>query len=84
METIFGLVIGGSVVHELSGLESFKSGGASSPSPLESAQVSWRLEGLGGSEGLGGCRPYVGTVVVPRAQVHTDQEKIFTGGVDTW
>ena len=61
---------GNSVMHEPSGLESFESGGASSPSPLES---------LGGSRVLA-----VGTVVVPRAQLHTEQEKIFTGVVDTW
>ena len=62
-------------MHEPSGLESFESGGASSPSLLESARVSWRLESLGGR---------VGTVVVPRAQLHTEQEKIFTSVVDTW
>ena len=45
---------------------------------LESARVCWRLESLGGR------RRCVGAVVVPRAQVHTDQEKIFTGVVDTW
>ena len=67
-----------SVVHEPSGLESFESGGASSPSPLESARVSWRLESLGGR------RRCVGAVVVPRAQLHTEQEKIFTGVVDIW
>ena len=65
-------------MHEPSGLESFESGGASSPSPLESARVSWRLESLGGR------RRCVGTVVVPRAQLHTEQEKTFTGVVDTW
>ena len=48
------------------------------PSGLESARVSWRLEGLGGP------RRYVGTVVVPQAQLHIEQEKIFTGVVDTW
>ena len=63
-----------SVVHEPSGLESFESGGASSPSPLES---------LGGSS-LGGRRCCVGAVVVRQAQLHTEQEKIFTGVVDTW
>ena len=67
-----------SVVHEPSGLESFESGGASSSSPLESARVSWRLESLGGR------RCCVGVVVVRRAQLHTEQEKIFTGVVDTW
>ena len=66
-----------SVVHEPSRLESFESRGASSPSPLKSAKVSWRLEGLGG------LRRCVGTVVVPRAQLHIEQEKIFTGLVDT-
>ena len=58
-----------SVVHEPSGLESFESGGASSPSPLES---------------LGGSRVLAGAVAVRRAQLHTEQEKIFTGVVDTW
>ena len=52
--------LGNSVVHEPSGLESFESGGASSPSPLESARVSWRLESLGGR------RCCVGAVVVRR------------------
>ena len=33
-----GIRVASSVVHEPSGLESFKSGGASSPSPLESAR----------------------------------------------
>ena len=45
------------------------------------------LESLGGSRvlaALGGRRLYAGTVVVPRAQLHTEQEKIFTGVVDTW
>ena len=68
-------------MHEPSGLESFESGGASGPSPLESRS------GLGSSplESLGGSRVLaVGTVVVPRAQLHTEQEKIFTGVVDTW
>ena len=45
---------------------------------LESARVSWRLESLGGR------RCCVGAVVVRRAQLHTEQEKIFTGVVDTW
>ena len=45
---------------------------------FESARVSWRLESLGGR------RRCVGTVVVPRAQLHTEQEKIFTSVVDTW
>ena len=49
-----------SVVHEPSGHDSFESGGASSPSPLESARVSWRLESLGGR------RCCVGAVVVRR------------------
>ena len=71
-------------MHEPSGLESFESGGASSPSPLESARVPWRLEGLGGSRVLAGAVANMGTVVVPRAQLHTEQEKIFTGVVDTW
>ena len=62
-----------SVVHEPSGLESFE--GASSPSPLES---------LGGSRVLAACRCCVGAVAVRRAQYHTEQEKIFTGVVDTW
>ena len=55
-----------SVVHEPSGLESFESGGASSPSPLESRSGlgSSPLESLGGSRVLAGA---VGTVVVPRA-----------------
>ena len=85
-------------MHEPSGLEPGSSRAGSSPSspgaprarvrssPLESlggsrvlaARGSWRLEGLGGR------RRYVGTVVVPRAQLHTEQEKIFTGVVDTW
>ena len=56
-------------MHEPSGLESFESGGASSPSPLES---------------LGGSRVLAGAVAVRRAQLHTEQEKIFTGVVDTW
>ena len=47
-------------------------------SSLLAARQSWRLEGLGGR------RCYVDTVVVPRAQLHTEQEKIFTGVVDTW
>ena len=47
-----------SVVHEPSGLESLESGGASSPSPLESARVSWRLKSIGGR------RCCVGAVVV--------------------
>ena len=47
-----------SVVHEPSGLESFESGGASSPSPLESRS------GLGSSplESLGGSRVLAGAV----------------------
>ena len=65
-------------MHEPSGLESFESRGASSPSPLESARVSWQLESLGGR------RCCVGAVVVLREQLHTEQEKIFTGVVDTW
>ena len=65
-------------MHDPSGLESFEPGGASSPSPLESARVSWRLESLGRR------RCCVGAVVVRRAQLHTEQEKIFTGVVDTW
>ena len=81
-----------SVVHEPSGLEPGSSragsspsspGGASSPSPLESRSGlgSSPLESLGGSRVLAGA---VGTVVVPRAQLHTEQEKTFTGVVDTW
>ena len=58
-----------SVMHELSGLESFESGGASSLSPLEPARVSWRLESLGGR------RCCAGPVVVRRAQLHTEQVK---------
>ena len=47
-------------------------------SGLLAARGSWRLEGLGGR------RRCVGTIVVPRAQLHTEQEKIFTGVVVTW
>ena len=61
-----------SVVHEPSGLESFESGGASSPSPLEFARVSWRLESLGGLPLLRGRR-----CCAPSATSHRTRKNIY-------
>ena len=78
-----------SFVHEPSGLEPGSSRAGSSPSSpgVPRARVRSSLlaaRGSGRLEGLGGRRRSVGTVVVPRVQLHTEQEKIFTGVVDTW